>query len=79
MRNRKATGSICGFAALYMWYTAYELFQGRNTDANMSPAVSWIFVVLFALAGVALATIGYKQYKIADQEAKDKKDNEALK
>ena len=79
MWNRKASSSICGFAALYMWYIAYQLYPGREPDTTMSPLVSWIFIVFFALAGVMLAVIAFRQYRAAEQEEKQKRDDESLK
>lgn len=79
MGNRKTTGSICGFAALYMWYIAYQLFQDRNASSTMPLAVAWICIVFFAAAGIALAVISIRQYRLAQAEEKVKKDSEDLK
>lgn len=76
MGNRKTTGSICGFAALYMWYIAYQLFQDRNAPSTMPLSVAWICIVFFALAGIALAIISIWQYRLAQYEEKEKKDSE---
>ena len=79
MWNRKTSGSICGFAALYMWYIAYQLYPGHNTETTMSPVMSWLFMAFFVAAGIALAMISVKQYRVADKEEKEEKDNESLK
>lgn len=79
MGNRKTTGSICGFAALYMWYTAYQLFQDRNAQSTMPLAVAWLSIVFFAAAGIVLAIISIRQYKRANTEEKIKQDSENLK
>lgn len=79
MWNRKTSGSICGFAALYMWYIAYQLYPGFNPDTTMPPVAAWLFMIFFAAAGVVLAVIGWKQYRAADKEEQERKDNESLK
>lgn len=76
MGNRKTTGSICGFAALYMWYTAYQLFQDRNAQSTMPLTVAWLCIIFFAAAGIALAIISIRQYRLAQLEEKEKKDSE---
>lgn len=79
MKNRNITGSICWVAALYMFYTAYQLFRDRNINSSMSVPVCWIFIIFFAAAGVGLTVIGYRQRQAAMAEEKERKDNESLK
>ena len=79
MWNRKTSGSICGFAALYMWYIAYQLYPGREADTTMSPLAAWFFIVFFAVAGLVLAVIAIRQYRTAAAEEKHKEDDENVK
>lgn len=79
MRSSKSTGTLCFIAALYMFYTAYQLYPGHGTDTSMSPTVSWLFVIFFALAGVFLAVIGWRRYQRGVQEEKEKADENSVK
>lgn len=41
--------------ALFLMYTGYDLFRGRNDpETTMSPAMVIVFAVFFAAAGIAL-------------------------
>lgn len=79
MKNRKATSTLCGIAALYMFYTAYQLIPGQDPNSTMSPAACWIFLSFFVIAGIGLLVICGKQYRMALAEEKEQKDNESLK
>lgn len=75
--NKKMRSSVVGFAALYMIYTAYELFRDRNLpDTTMAPWVSILFAALFALAGTGLAVYSLIAWRQANTEEKNKRESD---
>ena len=60
--------------AAYLIYTAWELFQGRNTpDASMAPWVAILFAALFACAAVGLLIMAWKLWQKSGEEEKEEK------
>ena len=66
MINENNRAWLMAAAAVYLLYTAYGLFQGRNDpETTMAPAVSVLFAVLFAAAAVALLIYAVRLWKHA--------------
>ena len=59
MNRDKMRSGILGAVGVYLIYTAYQLYRGRNApDDTMAPAVLWLFIVLFAVCGAAVTVYG---------------------
>ncbi len=84
LTNGKNRSYLLGIVGAYLIYLAYQLFEGRaETDTTMTPAVRYVFIALFVIAGIALAVyavIVWKQSgKEEEKEEKPKQDETALK
>jgi len=75
MNNRKARSGLYGVAAAFMFFTAYDLFKGRNDpESTMSSGLLIAFIVFFALAGAALLVYAFRLWfgpKDGDKEEED--------
>ena len=55
MNNKQNRSYLYGVVGGYLLYLAYELFAAReDPNTTMTPAVRWLFVGLFIVAGVFL-------------------------
>lgn len=60
--------------AVYLAYTAWELFQGRSApDTSMPPWVAVLFAVLFVGAAGGLLVMAWKLWKKGGEEDKEEK------
>ena len=79
MDKRKARSGLYGIAAAFMFFTAYDLFKGRNDPGSTMPL--WLliaFVVFFALAGVALVVFAARIWFRAKEEPAEEESDEKL-
>lgn len=64
MKQDKTRASLMAIVSAYMFYLAYQLFQGRDeADGAMSPAARIAFIVLFVAAGVAVGVYAWNIWK----------------
>lgn len=82
--NKANTRSgLFAIVAIYMMKVAYDLYSARSDpDTTMTPAVRILFIVFFALAGVALLVysviIWNRGRKEEQQEQKKEEEENAL-
>ena len=78
MNNGKSRATLQAVVALYLLYTAWELFQGRNApDTSMAPQFAVLFAILFFIAAGGILYLAWKSWKRAEQseESNEKEDN----
>ena len=64
MINENNRAWLMAAAAVYLLYTAYGLFQGRNDpETTMAPALAVLFAVLFSAAALALLIYAVRLWK----------------
>lgn len=77
MNNRKARSGLYGIASAFMFFTAYDLFKGRNDPESTMPM--WLliaFMVFFALAGVALLVFAIRLWiHSKDEDQQEEKED----
>ena len=72
MDRDKLRSGLLGAVGVYLMYTAYRLFRGRNApDDTMAPAVLILFVVLFAVCGAAVTVYGCVLWRRAMKDERD--------
>ena len=80
MNKRGARSGLYGIVAAFLLFTAYDLFKARNdTETTMTPAIRIVFIIFFAIAGIALICYAAWYWKHHELEKKDDEDNNALK
>ena len=85
LNNGKTRAGLIGLVALYLMNVALELFQGRaEENTAMTMPVRVIFIVLFALIGIALLLYAVRVWKQSNrkeeenQEAPPSKESDSL-
>ena len=72
MINGKTRSTLLGLVGAYLMYLAYQLFDGRaDPDTTMTMVPRIVFIVLFALCGLALIVYSlwlWKQALRQDQQ-----------
>ena len=64
MKNGTMRSSLLALVGVYMLYLAWELIDGmRNGASSMAPAVSVLFAVLFAAAGIFIFLYTWRVWK----------------
>ena len=77
MTNGKNRSYLLGIVGAYLVYLAWQLFDARaETDTTMTPAVRYIFIALFVIAGIALAVYAVIVWKKSGEEEKQEKPKE---
>lgn len=76
MDRERLRPGLLGAVGVYLIYTAYELFRGRNApDSTMPPAVVVLFAALFALCGAAVAVYACALWRRALRDDGDDHNN----
>lgn len=66
---------LLGAVGVYLIYTAYQLFMGRDApDSGMSPTTAVLFAVLFAVCGAAVAVYAWALWRGAFRKGRDDDD-----
>lgn len=78
MNLQKARPAFLGAAALYLFYLAYDLFQGRTApETDMSLPVRYLFIALFALSAAGLLFYAYRLWAEARRQEREKREEPA--
>ena len=77
MNNGQTRASLFGLAAAYLLYLCSGLFRDRHdTATSMTPVMRWLFIGLFAAAGVCLLFYAWRLWKQSAAEASAGGDSE---
>ncbi len=73
MNSKKARSGLYGIVSAFMFFTAYDLFKGRNDPESTMPMGLLIaFMIFFALAGVGLLIFAIRLWVHSGDEDKEK-------
>ena len=80
MNSGKTRSTLLGFVGAYLIYLAYQLFESQaDADTTMTPAVRFVFIAFFSLAGAAVivyAVLVWKKSSKEDGQEQQRKDDE---
>lgn len=80
MNKRGTRSGIYGIVAAFLLFTAYDLFKAKDdVETTMTPAIRIIFIVFFALAGLALIGYAWWSWKHDDKDQESEEDKKSFK
>lgn len=79
--NNGTRSSIYAAVAAFLLFTAWDLLKSNDPNSTMTPTVKTIFVVFFAIAGVALIGLAWWTWKNRNKldEKEETKDENGFK
>ena len=80
MKNKRIHSTLLGVVGAYLIFLAYQLFERQaDADASMPPALRFLFIAFFGLAGAAVivyALLVWKKSREEDEQEQRNKDDE---
>lgn len=79
--NNGTRSSIYAAVAAFLLFTAWDLLKSNDPNSTMTPTVKTIFVVFFAIAGIALIGLAWWTWKNRNKldEKEETKDENGFK
>ena len=78
--KRGTRSSLYALVAAFLLFTAYDLFKTRDdVETTMTPTVRIIFIVFFAVAGLALIGYAWWNWKQDDKDEESEEDKKGFK
>ena len=76
LNNDKTRSTLFGVIAAYFLYLCYGLFRDRHdTNTTMTPGIRWLFLALFAVAGIGLGLYAIRLWKQSESDTSGEEDS----